>query len=140
MARRRRSQGELEGQRDDLLHIANALPDPLKEALLTASDVPFRSPLRDLEDRREFYPVDVDQVRPAAGTTKKSSSLVNRARPSGPLATRPPDMRLQFWTPKRVAICIRRHARREIMHALKKVGRGSGKSRRRRNHYSDVRC
>lgn len=50
--------------------------------------------------------------------------------------------RLGFAMPWQVVICIRRHRRREVLHALRIAGRkGLGAGRRqRRGEYSDVRC
>lgn len=49
---------------------------------------------------------------------------------------------LRFQDARRVSVCRRRKARKEILHAMQVTGRrgvGRGK-RRRRNRYSDVRC
>lgn len=44
-----------------------------------------------------------------------------------------------FTEPKAVALCVRRHQRREVLHALKKTGR-HGARHTRRNKWSDVSC
>ena len=43
-----------------------------------------------------------------------------------------------FTHPNRVAVCVRRQQRREVLHALRRTGRGGGK--RRFNYNSKVRC
>lgn len=40
--------------------------------------------------------------------------------------------RFVFEDPKRVTVCVRRKMRREVLHAFKKTGKGSGRNRRRR--------
>lgn len=48
---------------------------------------------------------------------------------AGPIGVRRPDS---------VAVCVRRKRRKEVLHALRRVGRNSG--RRRRNQWSDIKC
>lgn len=45
-----------------------------------------------------------------------------------------------FAAPQAVVRCVRRKARREIMHALKKAGKRGPKGRYRRNLWSGVHC
>ena len=44
-----------------------------------------------------------------------------------------------FSQPKQVAVCIRRKARREVLFAKNRTGKGA-RSRRTRNQWSDVKC
>lgn len=97
--------------------------------------------LSELEDRRQFHPLH--DVRPARGFTKNDSLLY--VRPVGDRVSGRKDKKwrpetFQFAVPKRVAICIRRKQRREVLFALKRSGKGSKARRRRRNYYSDVSC
>jgi len=49
--------------------------------------------------------------------------------------------RVGFSHPWQVIVCVRRKRRREVLHALRKTGRGGSKQRKpRRNFWSEVRC
>lgn len=48
--------------------------------------------------------------------------------------------RLAFSIPRLVALCVRRKTRKEVLHALRKTGGGSGRRRPRRNFWSNVKC
>lgn len=84
-----------------------------------------------VEDRRLFDP---EAVRPARGVTISSAKVVERSS----------DSRVggfSFGDPSLVAICARRARRREVLHALRRTGRGGGRKRRpRRNLYSSISC
>lgn len=92
------------------------------------------------EDRRLFHPLD--DVRPAKGLSKFASQITvtpykrNRVRPK---AAPTPDV-FRFNAPVKVAVCVRRKTRREVLFALKRTGKGSRRRRRRRNYYSEVSC
>lgn len=45
-----------------------------------------------------------------------------------------------FHAPSQVLICVRRKRRKEVLHALFKTGRGSGRGRKRFNQFSKIRC
>jgi hypothetical protein len=101
-----------------------------------------RSPsyLRRLEDRRTFHP---DTYRPIASTRQGHRLIVrdkvyskqktNRVIPSHTKAT------IAFAQPKRVALCIRRQQRKEVLHAIRKAGK-TGQKRPRRNESSTISC
>lgn len=93
---------------------------------------------RMVEDRRTYHPERA--FRPArlvtgqpVGPVRVSPQKQNKSRPF--LAHG-----LSFEAPKRTMICVRRKERKEVLHALKKVGRGSGRGRKRRNWYSNIGC
>lgn len=99
------------------------------------SFVPARTVLQMLEDRREFYP---SVVRPPKGFFKAATRLVvphaKQSRFSWPTAA------VGFAVPRKVAICVRRKQRREVLFAS-----GVGGSRRRQrkprySYYSAVEC
>lgn len=86
------------------------------------------------EDRRTFHPLQ--DFRPALTFGKRSSArVIDRVKPAR--SFRPSNF--HFAVPNKVAICVRRKRRKEVLHALGRVGAGSSR-RRRRNYYSDVRC
>lgn len=91
--------------------------------------------LSPFEDRRTFHPLR--DFRPALTFGKRSSArVVDKAKPARSISP----SRFHFAVPNKVLICVRRQRRKEVLHALRRVGRGSSGSRRIRNYYSDVRC
>jgi len=106
----------------------------------------IRSPLTEVEDRRTFHPL-FDQ-RPVRSLRKWSVRMAPKA-PRGQKAVKLPSGRLfdarrevfGFDAPEHVMVCVRRSRRKEVLHALKKTGKGGGRRRPpKRNAYSDVRC
>jgi len=142
MARRRRRYSD----RDDAFAVSSApLRSPLIEKLLKAPRLPSsRSYLQELEDRREFTP---ELYRPARASVRSAARLevahdrnVNRSRQKvRPNKLLVPD-NLRFSDPSRVALCVRRHQRREVLHATKRVGRGSSVKPPRWSEFSSIRC
>lgn len=110
-----------------------AAATPTIEALLDHNYIPsVRSYLLEVEDRRTYHPAGV--ARPSVSsrrhhTPKPSTGFT--AFHSKPLMT--------FGAPRHVLICVRRKTRDEVLHALGKTGRGSGRPRKF-NQYSKVRC
>lgn len=109
----------------------------IANTLLTS---PTRHYILSHEDRRLYHPLD--DVRPAKGLSKYASQITvtpykrNKARPK---AAPTPDV-FRFNAPQKVAVCVRRKTRREVLFALKRTGKGSRRRRRRRNYYSEVSC
>lgn len=91
--------------------------------------VPVTFSLPEIEDRREFHPLK--GVRPARVLSRTSQRMLR------PHATQPGVLR--FSVPEKVAICIRRKRRREVLFAKRQTGRGAY-SRKYRNYWSDVSC
>lgn len=92
--------------------------------------------VRSLEDRRTFHPAG--PLRPAVSFPRDAARRV--AKSSAVMSKRDDiSSRVGFAVPERVAVCVRRKQRKEVLHALRKTG--SGVSRvRRRNIWSDVDC
>lgn len=90
------------------------------------------------EDRRTYHPA---QQRPAGALIRRATRLVVSPTHSlgGAVKNKLPAA-VQFAQPRAVAICVRRRARREVLHALRLTKRGSGSGTRRRNTYSKVKC
>lgn len=97
-------------------------------------------PLMDLQDRRAFNPVSIYSpnllvnTRPARvrrkpkvyqHSLKKKLSKVHLVE--------------SFFAPEKVLICVRRNARKEVLHAFNKTGR-RGQRRPRRGVFSNVHC
>ena len=95
--------------------------------------IPPRSSLKIIEDRRLYHPAR--RVLPVR--TRRRVARLEAARQT-PLY-RPAAHHVQFAHPKQVIICVRRNRRKEIMHALKKTGRG-GQKKPKRNFWSEVKC
>lgn len=97
--------------------------------------------LSEVEDQRYFHPEQDD--RPLRSSRR--SSVTPKSLPArGPRAARaklysPVNLVMGFPAPRTVAVCIRRKVRDEVLHALKKTGRGSGRPRRY-NRNSTIRC
>lgn len=108
------------------------------------------------EDRRQWHPEGF--YRPAASFSQARHrlELLDQPQRSPPRHTnyqswRTPYIRsnfskhlayrIGFQQPDRVLICVRRSIRREVLHALKKTGKGRGaKKPPRFNYYSTISC
>lgn len=80
------------------------------------------------DDRRRHHPAP--HFKPPHGLIRGATRLVIGKAPTT----------VRFAVPDLVGICVRRKARREVMHALKRINRGKGGGKRRRNRYSNVQC
>lgn len=80
-------------------------------------------------DRRKYHPTPL--YRPAHSLVRQAARLALGKSPTT----------VRFRIPNLVAICVRRKARREVLHALKRLNKGrGGGGKRRRNLYSNVQC
>jgi len=123
---RRRSRSELGSRRP---------PDPLLDRILSVTSLPF-SPL-ELDDRRRFDPAG--PLRPAYSVYRADRRLIAKSSAVGSPRNDTLSARVGFAVPKRVAVCVRRQQRKEVIHALGKQG-GGGSRRRRRTVFSDIDC
>lgn len=126
----------------DVIAIANR--SPLLPRSLTFRPLVSPVDLTVFEDRRTFHP-ERDQ-RPARSFSKALHRLVVKEPLRNPdrfasLRAFPASIptRIGFEDPKRVLICVRRKRRKEVLHALKKTGRG-GQKKPRRSWYSSISC
>lgn len=130
--------------RDDASAISSS---PLRSKLLQQILEPVvrstRSFLREIEDRREFSP---ELARPARAFRRFATKLevgnanARKAHKFSPYTLNDVPHNVRFADPTRVAVCIRRHQRREVLHALKRVGSGSSVKRGRWSEFSDISC
>jgi len=95
----------------------------------------LRRAVRAVDDRRRFDP---NIVRPAYSLGRDARRLVAKTFPVGKRDDRL-SARVGFAVPERVAVCVRRQQRREVIHATRKNGSG-GSRRRRRNYWTDIDC
>jgi len=90
------------------------------------------------EDRREYHPSR--PLRPAAAIRRVHARLLPKSVDRFGKAIRALPYGVRFAMPRNVAICIRRRIRKEVLHAIKRAGSASGRSRKRRNQWSNVTC
>lgn len=91
-------------------------------------------PLRELEDRRQWNPTRTI-ARPQS--IRRSDARVTLRSPRAKiLQTKTP---LGFNVPDRVALCVRRETRREVLHAKRIAGK-SGLKKPKRNFWSSISC
>lgn len=121
-------------RRRDVSRLEGTLPDPLLDRIL-ADPIIRRDIVKAVDDRRFFDPAG--PLRPAYSLGRDARRLEVRSTPRG--RDLYPGAAVGFAVPERVAVCVRRHERREVIHALGKAG-GGGSRRRRRNYWSDVHC
>lgn len=88
-----------------------------------------------VEDRRTFHPERA--FRPAllfSGRPSRTTFKPSSVRYPGDVPAR-----VMFRAPPKVLVCVRRQARKEVLHALRKTGR-VGQRAPRRNLFSSVSC
>lgn len=114
--------------------------DPIASLVPVALPSAVRSPSRDLlrqiEDRRSFYPEPA--TRPAL-TFSGSSASIDAHIPKKKANRNRVPTQFAFSAPGDVLVCVRRKRRKEVLHALRKTGK-RGQRRPRRNRFSDIRC
>ena len=139
MARRRRR--DLSTQPPITSHPRAVVPDPVRVSPLTSRliqnhirlELLRRQVLREIEDRRRFS-FDVARV------PKTYGGLISRQKVPSRRSARLPS-NLAFVDPRRVLLCARRKTRAEVLHAMRKTGKGRGRRRSpRRNAYSNISC
>lgn len=118
--------------------VPSSLPDsvPVRDQLTQIFDTsPYvQSPPMEVEDYRQYWP---GRQSSPAGKPRLFSSRRAGFEPK-PAHLFRPTIQLSFMHPKFTAICHRRRARREVMHAFGKAG---GRTRKpRRNLNSNVWC
>jgi hypothetical protein len=89
------------------------------------------STLNDVEDRRHFTPGRSGSFQAASTRSRVTPTKTNLSLTSSVIEA--------FKAPRNVAICVRRKIRKQVLHALKKTGKGSSPPRRR-NNWSNVKC
>lgn len=93
---------------------------------------------RPVQDRRLFSP---DPYR----SPKTVLGLLNPVKAARQVKNTPHRLAFRFVAPYRALICVRRQARKEVLHALGLVKKGRGRSgaklkRPRRNDWSAISC
>lgn len=136
---RSRSRNRRTVRRRDPIVVANPYPSsfqvvrPTRRYRPRPAYKPIRIPLLQIEDRRLWHP---DPTRPAKTTSGLPRyRLIDRQDVKTSRRAR-----ISFASPHKMVICIRRKIREEVLHALKKTGRGVSRRKPRRNNYSNVEC
>lgn len=132
MARRRRSNtsDDYRRQRDFITTIAThrvLRPPLLIHQLLNQQRQAYADPI---QDRRRHHPKPI--TRPITATQKLSRLNHHNLRS---LYESP----FKVLIPDKALICVRRKARREVLHALRRTGKGAG-SKRRYTFASEYHC
>lgn len=94
--------------------------------------------VRLVEDRRHFHPEGAF-APPLSFGFPKSRLVVRNANNVRKVTPFKVPVLKAFSVPKRVAVCVRRKERREVIHAKRLTAKGAGGSKRR-NFWSDVSC
>lgn len=87
-----------------------------------------------IEDRRRYNPTKT--VAPPASIRKDQARVTLKSPRARILQTNTP---LGFSVPEKVALCVRRAVRKEVLHAKKVAGK-SGLKKPRRNFWSKIKC
>lgn len=107
-------------------------PDPLTRPALALRRYAAAFALADRTPR------GVIRVGPTVGPT--SARAAGTSKPASVFSRQTKSV-VSFAMPKKVAICVRRQRRKEVIHAIGKAGAGSRNSRPpRRNEFSDISC
>lgn len=106
---------------------------------------PSRSILREIEDRREYHPLQ--DARPARFMTGGPSHVTVKDRSYGKQVYRDPfsgrsgtKAAISFVGPDGVLVCVRRKRRKEVLFAKRRAGRSGKQRRHRRNWFSSISC
>lgn len=126
-----------------LLSPSNYTPRPIERVTipnLIRDEVQY---VRQFNDRRNYhpepnrYPGAIVRRAGRLNIDTLGNSVRSQVRPNNDVLP----WRVAFADPKKVAVCVRRKVRREVLHALKLKSRaGKGGAPRRRNPWSGIRC
>lgn len=86
------------------------------------------------EDRREFHPEGIYRPARALRSRALTTTLITPRSSSVRKVSR-----TSFSFPKEIPVCVRREQRKEVLHALGRVG-GGPRRRPRRNLLSNISC
>ena len=106
----------------------------LLDTVINHYRIPFSRPfIAPITDRRTFHPAPTFRpvrVSGAPGHRLKVPHPFKRQLPFG----------LAFEAPRSIAICQRRRARRQVLHAFRLTGKGARARVRKRDQWSDISC
>jgi hypothetical protein len=130
------------GRRDNLSISTSSLV-PLQTDYSRSINVFQETPLVEVEDRRKFHfdeyqAVSVSKPRHRLKVSKPRQPSKNQDR-FAHLRTGQTKGLIAFQNPSKVAICIRRKQRKQVLHAIGKAGK-VGQRRPKRNYFSSIHC
>lgn len=148
MARRRSARSSSQRETTDFANDPELLARTINRAAFQPSPLvhhtsPSSQILRDIEDRRTYHPDGPS--RAARSYDRPTHTLVLPVHPknvnkrAGRASSALPKT-VQFQAPKRVLVCIRRNARKQVLFALNKTGKGARSRKHRKSEYSSIRC
>lgn len=113
-----------------------AYPIVVAKPRLAVISAPRLSPtiLPEIEDRRTWNPTK--KIARPASIRKDQARVTLKSPRAKHLQTKTP---IGFAVPEKVALCVRRNIRKEVLHAKKIAGK-SGLKRPRRNYWSSIKC
>lgn len=92
------------------------------------------SEYREVEDRRQYHP-----ARQSRGFSSTVAKKINVKPITASLFS--PEVKYAFAPMKYAMVCVRRHMRAQVLHALNKTGKGSRFNKKpRRSETSKIRC
>lgn len=119
--------------RDDLTSL---VARPVRSPLIKPTTFDFLSKLTEVDDARTFSP---EIARPARSILSRSATQLVAPRKAQRVHGRTTvPHAVGFARPREVVICVRRKERREVIHALRKNGRGG--KRARWSEWSHINC
>lgn len=143
MARR----GKRDGRRDvstDLTIPSLTWSPPVVRTIPRIVRVPSRSRLILIEDRRTWTP-EASLVPSQTAIYRRTPLKKVSGVPTYRLKVKPSPRRsippgIQFADQQRLVLCIRRKQRKQVLHALRKVGKGQKHRNPKRNFWSSISC
>lgn len=133
MVSRARQKAYASGERDlTTRSLAKLLtPSPIPNLSFYDSnkrDNPYSLALEDLGPDRRMYTPD-NKPKPPGSYTRGAIRIRAGYHPRS----------LNFLTPRLIGLCVKRRIRKEVIHALKKAGKG-GQKKRKLNFWSKIGC
>lgn len=128
---------------DHMLGNRDVVSELLHPAFSSYTPTLYQSPAHALtedQDNRQYTPAEVFRgtakaFKPARTTLSTPARL---QAPSKPFHGFSP--RVTFEAPQTVLTCIRRNRRTQVLHALKKTGKGTGYGKKRLTPHSQIGC
>lgn len=111
--------------------------DPLESLPQRVRSRPLGTLLTDIQDLRNFdFEPGTRPARLFSGVT--ASVGLDQPTRSKQAPSRVPTQ-IAFTAPQETLVCVRRHRRRQVLHALRKTGKG-GQRKPRRTPWSEYKC
>lgn len=117
---------------------SESLTQRLRSRPITISPASRSFTLSDFDDLRTFdFEPGTRPARLFSGSVASVGAVAPTKRARSRTNFAP--VQMAFTAPAQTLVCVRRSRRREVLHALKKTGKG-GQRRPRRSRWSDYKC